>query len=92
MAKQGKCTSCRIRYTWSRDIALWRTNCQKCGRILEATSRLNQWPVINLPNYKGYTIEAGNFSSIPKPEPEPILDEMEEQNRPQKPNTNFISG
>jgi hypothetical protein len=53
MIKQGKCTQCEIRYTWSGSLSLSKARCPKHGGLLERTSHLLIWPVKHLQVVRG---------------------------------------
>ena len=39
MAKQGKCWTCKIHYSWKQETRLNLLACQKCGNPLTRTAR-----------------------------------------------------
>ena len=42
MAIQGKCTKCKRRYTWDRDLKMSLTECPACNSRLQATTHLSE--------------------------------------------------
>lgn len=46
MAKQGKCSTCKTRFVWDKDIKLEDATCPNCpeNTPLEATSNLSELP------------------------------------------------
>lgn len=54
MAKQAKCTKCKVRYVWKREHPLGRSFCVKCGERLKGTTHILAWPVRDLGHVKPY--------------------------------------
>lgn len=48
MVKKGKCSNCKVIYTWKTEIPLCNTICYQCGQTLEATSSLSKLPKLNI--------------------------------------------
>jgi len=49
MAIQGKCTKCKKRFEWLKDVLGKFCGCPYCGRKLESTTcLLKKWPTIRL--------------------------------------------
>ena len=50
MGKQAKCTKCKVRFVWKREIRLKKPPalCPLCGERLESTTHLLRFPVRKL--------------------------------------------
>lgn len=51
MSMQGKCTTCKVRYTWTADHPYRDLRCPKCGGGLRGTTHLLSWPRKHLGKY-----------------------------------------
>lgn len=49
---QGKCTHCRVRYTWKGLPRLRNAHCPSCGGRLYSTTYRLQWPVRNVTGHQ----------------------------------------
>ena len=49
MAIQGKCTKCKRRFEWKKDVPLRFAGCPYCGQTLQATTYLlKKWATVLL--------------------------------------------
>ena len=66
MAKQAKCLTCKVRYTWERELGLRKCFCPVCGERLQGTIQASKLPfrdmgpirplgktLVTTPNQKG---------------------------------------
>ena len=51
MAKQGKCSNCRTRWTWDKEMKIEKCYCPTCGKTLETTSNQSSYTHVHMEDY-----------------------------------------
>jgi len=51
MAKQGKCSNCRTRWTWDKEMKIEKCHCPTCGKTLEVTSNQSSYTHVHMEDY-----------------------------------------